>query len=151
MDELPWYRYIWTWVIFGLPAIVVVAGLSTWWIAANDADSLVVDEYYKEGLAINRRLDHEAAAARLNMRAELTVADAMLTIVMSGDAKPAALSVLLSHPLDADLDQTLRVPKVGDRLYQVPIQLPSQPRWHWRIKPLANTAQEWQLQGELIR
>jgi hypothetical protein len=151
MEESPWYRHVWAWVIFGLPAIVVVAGLSTWWIAANEADSLVVDEYYKEGLAINRRFDHEAEAARLNMLAELTIADAMLTITLRGEANPPGLIVQLSHPLNAKLDQTLRVPKVGDNLYQVPIQLPSQPRWHWRIKPLGNTAQDWQLQGELIR
>ena len=55
MDSQPWYRQFWPWFLIALPATVVVAGLTTWWIAAHKADSLVVDDYYKEGLAINRR------------------------------------------------------------------------------------------------
>ena len=56
MDSQPWYRQFWPWFLIALPATVVVAGLTTWWIAAHKADSLVVDDYYKEGLAINRQL-----------------------------------------------------------------------------------------------
>ena len=33
----PWYRQFWPWFLFGLPGIVVVAGLTTWWIAAHNA------------------------------------------------------------------------------------------------------------------
>ena len=56
-DTEPWYRQFWPWFIIMLPASVVVAGLSTWYIAHRHADDLVVDEYYKSGLAINRQLE----------------------------------------------------------------------------------------------
>ena len=58
----PWYVHFWPWFIVALLGTTVVAGLTTVYIAASGADSLVVDDYYKEGKAINRDLaqDHEA-------------------------------------------------------------------------------------------
>lgn len=151
MSESAWYHHFWAWVLFGLPATVVVAALATVWIAVDGADSLVVDDYYKEGLAINRRFDRQAEASRLNMSADLQLANGIVKITLRGDINPAALSLLLSHPMDAKLDQNLRVPKIKGNIYQVPVQLGPHPRWHWRIKPLADTAQDWQLEGELLR
>ena len=52
-DTLPWYRQFWPWFLICLPGSVVVAALTTMYIAHKGADDLVVDEYYKEGLAIN--------------------------------------------------------------------------------------------------
>ncbi len=53
-DLEPWYRQFWPWVIFGLPASVVVAGLITVYIAYEGADDMVIDQYYKEGLAASK-------------------------------------------------------------------------------------------------
>ena len=46
------------------PATVVVAGFFTWFLAARTENALVVDNYYKEGLAINQVLARDAAAAK---------------------------------------------------------------------------------------
>ncbi len=58
-DTQPWYRQFWPWFLILLPASVVVASLYTVYIANRGADDLVVDEYYKDGLAINRQLEKE--------------------------------------------------------------------------------------------
>ena len=42
-DTQPWYRQFWPWFLISLPASVVVAGLSTLYIANRHADDLVVD------------------------------------------------------------------------------------------------------------
>lgn len=39
----PWYREPWPWIVAAGPAIVVVAGLATFWIAAHNADVVVKD------------------------------------------------------------------------------------------------------------
>ena len=39
----PWYREPWPWILAAGPAIVVVAGLATFWIAAHNADVVVKD------------------------------------------------------------------------------------------------------------
>ena len=46
------------------PFAVIVAGLFTAWLAVTRADPLVVDNYYKEGLAINQVIARDQAAAR---------------------------------------------------------------------------------------
>jgi len=40
-DSGPWYREPWPWIIAAGPAVVVVAGLVTWWIAASTADVVI--------------------------------------------------------------------------------------------------------------
>ena len=45
------------------PATVVVAGLITAWLAFHGEDGLVVDDYYKQGLAINQTLGRRDASA----------------------------------------------------------------------------------------
>ncbi|MCX7202154.1 MAG: FixH family protein [Burkholderiales bacterium] len=50
------------WLVVGIPGLTIVAGLVTWWIAAQRADSDVADDHYRRGLAINRVLEREEAA-----------------------------------------------------------------------------------------
>ena len=45
----PWYKEPWVWGIMAGPAIVVVAGFITLGYALHVKDSLVTDDYYKEG------------------------------------------------------------------------------------------------------
>ena len=65
---MPWYRQFWPWFLILLPASVVVAGLTTLYIANRHADDLVVDDYYKDGLAINRQLEKKQRAADRALR-----------------------------------------------------------------------------------
>ena len=87
MDNLPWYRQFWPWFIMALPATVVVAGLTTWWIAARNADSLVADDYYKEGLAINRQLDKRRRAEELDLSAAIRFEAGAIEIDLQGNGR----------------------------------------------------------------
>ena len=62
----PWYREPWPWILMAGPVAAVVAGAITLWIAVTHQDALVADDYYKQGLAINRTLDRQTAAATAN-------------------------------------------------------------------------------------
>jgi len=54
-------------------AIVVVAGVVTAWLAVVHEDALVADDYYKQGLAINRTLaKQETAPLRCRRRAPVS-------------------------------------------------------------------------------
>ncbi len=52
----PWYREPWPWILMSGPAIVVVAGLYTFVLAATTTDTLVTEDYYRKGLEINREI-----------------------------------------------------------------------------------------------
>lgn len=55
----PWWKYGHVWLIISGPAIVVVAGFITFWIAARGADPVVAEDYYQQGLDINKTLQRQ--------------------------------------------------------------------------------------------
>ena len=61
----PWYREPWPWLLMSGPAIVVVAGIITTVLAVRTHDGLVVDDYYKQGLAVNKDLSRDLAAKKI--------------------------------------------------------------------------------------
>ena len=54
--SLPWWRYGMVWMVIAGPAIVVVAGFITLWIAISRPDPVVDDDYYQRGLNITLKL-----------------------------------------------------------------------------------------------
>jgi hypothetical protein len=52
----PWWRYGHVWLVISGPAVVVVAGLVTAWIAVRWADPVVATDYYRRGMEINKTL-----------------------------------------------------------------------------------------------
>lgn len=51
-----WWRYPLLWMVIGGPAVVVVASFLTFWLAWRSPDALVSEDYYREGIEINRTL-----------------------------------------------------------------------------------------------
>ncbi|MDJ0876978.1 MAG: FixH family protein [Halieaceae bacterium] len=146
----PWYRQFWPWFLFGLPGIVVVAGLTTWWIAANNADSLVAEDYYKEGLAINQELSKQRLAEQLGVAAVIEASGDSVEVTLDSEVLPAALELELSHPLDAESDIELRLAQITPGIYRAPADLSASPRWLWQLEPIVSDAdRRWQLLGEL--
>ncbi len=57
---LPWWRHGHVWLIISGPAIVVVAGFITLWLAISKPDPVVEEDYYQRGLQINETLRQQA-------------------------------------------------------------------------------------------
>lgn len=53
---LPWWRFPLVWMVIAGPAIVVVAGFATLWIAVRSPDPVVAPDYYRRGIEINQTL-----------------------------------------------------------------------------------------------
>jgi len=66
-----WYREPWPWLLMAGPATVIVAGAITAVFAFRSSDGLVADDYYKQGLTINRTIARAEAATRLRIRGEV--------------------------------------------------------------------------------
>ena len=105
----PWYRQAWPWGLILGPAVVVVACFYTLWLAIKTNDPMVVDDYYKQGLAVNRSLERDQVAAREGLQARLLfAADGGLRITLharAGAALPDAMTLLLAHPAHEERDQ----------------------------------------------
>lgn len=147
-DSQPWYRQFWPWFLIALPATVVVAGLSMVYIANRHADDLVVDEYYKNGLAINRQLEKKQQAQTLGLQAELEISADTVTVIMVGDVAQNNLLLQLSHPLESDRDFTVPLVRTAPNQFQGSLSSPLTQRWHWVLEAASESS--WRLDGTLI-
>lgn len=56
VDPRPWWKFGFVWMVIGGPAVVVVAGFVTLWIAVANPDPVVDPDYYRKGMEINQTL-----------------------------------------------------------------------------------------------
>lgn len=139
-----WYRERWPWILMAGPAIVVVAGLVTAWLAVRSQDGLVMDDYYKQGLAINQTLGRNEAAVRLGVEAQVLITDRRVRVLLdAGGAGRGAPTLRLVHPTRAGMDQSLKLAAVGPGVYEGRL-LPLHPgRWHVVLE-----SRDWRLAGD---
>ena len=126
----PWYRQAWPWLLISGPAAVLLAGAITTWIAFASADGLVAEDYYKQGLAINKLIAREAAARERGLSAQVELAPGKITVVLRGEA-PQALFVRLAHATRAGEDQRLRLASAAAGVYEA--ALPPLAPGRWRV------------------
>lgn len=58
----PWWKFGYMWLVVGGPAIVVVAGFVTLWLAIRNPDPVVASDYYRRGVEINKTLENRDAS-----------------------------------------------------------------------------------------
>ncbi|MDZ7661593.1 FixH family protein [Thiohalophilus sp.] len=146
----PWYRQFWPWALIALPGAAVIASIATLIIAMQNPDGLVVDDYYKQGLAINQTLARDRHARFLDLQASGRIgADGRVQLVLSGKQPVAAdrLRLRLLHPTRANQDQLLWLVagEAPDR-YRGRLETPQAGHWHLLLEPEQGS---WRLIGRL--
>jgi len=145
--QRPWYREPWPWILMSGPAAVIVAGAFTTYLAIAHEDALVADNYYKEGLAINRILQREDVALRGGYSAQVMFSPdgQRVRVRLEGavDA-PAALRLHMVHPTRADLDADISLASMQAGWYEGKMKLASAPRWTLQLEDEAGS---WRLTG----
>lgn len=144
---VPWYREPWPWILISGPAIVVVAGFYTLYLAVVGADPLVVDNYYKEGLAINRVLARDHLALQRGYRAVVMLNEkrTLVRVQLTGAELPAELRMHFIHPTKANLDRQVTAKQTQAGLYEASVQLAEAGRWDVE---LGDSQQQWRLTGD---
>ncbi len=143
-DGHPWYREPWPWILFGMPGIVVVASLTTFWIAYHGRDELVADDYYKEGLGINRTLTRNRHALELGLMGQLRVSGGGAKLALSaqkGATLPREVILSFTHPTRAEQDQSVKLELTPDG-YRGAMHPLASGRWQIQIEDEAKT---WRL------
>ena len=148
----PWYRQFWPWFLLGIPATAMLVGFTMLGVAieVGKRDTLVSDNYYKEGRAINMKLDRDIAAAKLGLVATLRAsAETGLEVDLQshdGAMDLAYLNIEVIHPTLGAQDQMVKAARYAPGRYQ---GLPSPAlngRWYLDIRDPDNT---WRLKGEI--
>lgn len=147
-DNRPWYKEPWPWILISGPAIVVVAGFITAWLAIVSNDGLVTDDYYKQGLSVNQRLQRDHMAKSLGLRADVMRSDMNIRLLLSAvanDRLPEALILKLAHPTMAGQDQAVQMISEGQGFYSGKLAAGVSGRW---LVSIEDPAGQWRLQGE---
>lgn len=55
-ESKPWWKYGYVWMVIAGPAVVVIAGFYTFWLAVTIPDPIVAEDYYQQGIDINKTL-----------------------------------------------------------------------------------------------
>jgi uncharacterized protein len=63
LDSQSWWKYGHLWLVISGPLIVVVAACVTGWIAMRGQDPVLSEDYYKQGIEINRTLEKNTTMA----------------------------------------------------------------------------------------
>jgi uncharacterized protein len=61
----PWWKFGLVWMVIAGPALVVLAGIATVWLAARTPDPVVAEDYYRRGVEINKTLAAQGSKALL--------------------------------------------------------------------------------------
>lgn len=149
-DTKPWYRQFWPCFLLGILMMSICSGLTMAFLAINSADGLVKDDYYKDGLAINKVLVHDTLAQQLNVQAEININNEKdISVTLFHDKSfsvPPALTLDFIFPTRANRDQTITLQKTADGHYQGSSNQPIRGHWYLELKP---DAQSWRLTGEI--
>ena len=143
-QQAPWYRHRWPWLLMLGPLAAVLGGIATVYFAVTTNDGLVVDDYYKQGLAINKTLERGWRAGDLGLVAHVRVARETVTIQL--DAKdpatlPEAIKLKLIHQGRAGMDRRLDA-VLANGAYEVSIL--GLPPGHWQFD-IEDAAGSWRL------
>ena len=120
-DSKPWYKQFWPWFLISIPAASVAAGMLMLTLAIKGQDPLVRDDWYKDGMAINQRLDkrHRATEAGIKAYFSFNSSDNIITLRVTNldPVKDADLHLELVHPTMADRDIKTELFKTPNNQY----------------------------------
>ena len=146
----PWYRQAWPWFLISLPLAAVVAGIATLVLAIRSNDGLVTDDYYKQGLAINKMLARDEVAVQMGLQASILVQGRALTVTLAardGVQLPESLRLSLVHPTRQEADQILTLSRQGNGGYVGTLAEDPQQIGR-RTVLLEDLGMSWRLNGE---
>lgn len=119
----PWYQQPYVWLIIFFPLATILASIVTIILAVKSNDGLVVDDYYKRGLEVNKVLERDQVAKEYNLKANLVFLgnDPAFTINLEGDNSftlPEKIKVTFLHPTRKGMDHKFELYKGDDNVYR---------------------------------
>lgn len=157
-DAAPWYRHFWPWFLISIPAAAVAGSILTGILAGRTKDSLVTDDWYREGKTINRTLARDQIAQRLSISAELRIDERSgeVALELEGDSVDAlhALSLELSHPTLASRDRQVLLRRgEGSAVFRGRLPPSLSGRWYATLSPPPGSSsavsEPWRLREEI--
>jgi hypothetical protein len=126
------------------PAAVMVATAVTVTLSIRQPEAMVVDDYYKQGKAINQDLRRDRMATALRLRLTADYGEGRLTGRLLSFERPLAAPVRihLAHPTQPQKDRVLDVQPDAQGNFSAP--LAQLDMTHWQVV-VEDEARQWRL------
>ncbi len=146
----PWFKEPYVWLMLGLPTASVIACIFLISLAVSTKDTLVRDNYYKDGMAMNQELKWDKKAKNMDIKLSLSITKNSAEIhILSSRLNPSTtLQLKISHPTlaDKDRDAFLQL-KPNTKMYQGFIDEVEEGRYYIQVE---SAEQQWRIRKELI-
>lgn len=148
----PWFREPWPWILMSGPAVVVIAGVVTLVLALRTQDGLVADDYYKQGMAVNKSMQRDRVAHERGYAWRAVVqtgsSGPILRLEEAGNALHTdRLQLSLSHATRSNKDQLLTLQRDRQGQFAAPLAKLDEGKWY---ATLEDPAKQWRLTGEMM-
>ncbi|NVJ65328.1 MAG: FixH family protein [Gammaproteobacteria bacterium] len=149
-DTQPWYKQFWPWFLISIPLASIIGGISMIVISIDGADTLVKEDYYKEGLAINKQFDKIEQAKKMGIQATLSLQVNKLSLqLQSKEVISDNLSLLFSHATIESKDFELKLQQTATGNYFALLDQQQveaiNGKWYLQLHPYSGS---WQLKGQ---
>ncbi|GAB3018078.1 FixH family protein [Bowmanella dokdonensis] len=144
----PWYKQFWPWFLIAIPLVSIILSTKMLLLATSGQDSMVIDDYYKEGKAINLSLEKIQRARELGIDSLIHFEGQRITLrfVQGAPASGEALSLYFQHPTLKDKDFQLLLTQNADGAYSAQLPNALAGKWHLTLTPFDG---EWKVLQEV--
>lgn len=144
----PWYRQPWFWFLTIAPLSAITFSMFMLGVAINMKDTMVSDDYSKEGRGINLEIARDQAATDMGLSADMALEKRSVILNVSTQEGPADYPYLilnLFHPTLAQNDRTIQLRSDGNGHYTGTMLQDIDGRWYYELRGPDN---QWRLKGE---
>ncbi len=147
----PWHKHPLVWMMFSIPFSAVIMGVVMIWLAIDTDDGLVADDYYKQGLEINRVISRDKKAGELGLSAIIEFDNSVRIIRLQFDkglleSFPKSLPLQLQHATRENSDRTVLLDHGMTNQYIGHLKQPiSEGIWYFEISDKNDAGAGWKL------
>jgi hypothetical protein len=146
-DTKPWYKQLWPWILIAIPVATALKAVHTVYVMQQHTPDLVVDDYYKEGRAINMQLAKYREAALRNLDGRVLIAgNSAIVRFAENTVLDGAIHLDFYHPTLAEKDFALDAERSGELIYVA--RLPFAPSGKWQLV-VSDASRDWKLRATL--
>lgn len=140
-----WYKQFWPWFLIVVPLSSMVLSFSMMNLAFNSEDSMVIDDYYKEGRSINLKIQKLEHAKTLNISTKTQVfADHVEVTFLSGVPNNGeALTLDFFHSTQKFKDFSVTLLRDANGIYRAPLTEDVLGKWKLSLHPFD---ENWKIQ-----
>ncbi len=140
-----WYKQFWPWFLIIVPLTSMVLSFTMMNLAFTGEDSMVIDDYYKEGRAINLKIQKLQQAQNLNISTKTQVfSDYVEVIFISGEPENGeALTLDFFHSTQKFKDFSVTLFRDANGVYRAPLTEDILGKWQLSLHPFN---ENWKIQ-----